>query len=173
MLIPEIFGGLMLVIGVVAFKRKTSLYWVAGVLAGYVLVKYLTRFEHLSNEDKTKRLAQINKDIEYLKSVGMTESSENDTMRKLVAERKQLTSTGSSSAGDDKTKRLAQIAKDIEYLKSVGLTESSDNETMKKLVAERKSLTDPPVPKTVTMAAPEPTKVPEKKEPWSLCSIQS
>ena len=113
----------MLVIGVVAFKRKTSLYWVAGVLAGYVLVKYLTRFEHLSNEDKTKR--------------------------------------------------LAQIAKDIEYLKSVGLTESSDNETMKKLVAERKSLTDPPVPKTVTMAAPEPTKVPEKKEPWSLCSIQS
>ena len=37
-----------------------------------------------------KRLDEIEKDIAYLKTVGMTEKSDNETMKKLVAERKRL-----------------------------------------------------------------------------------
>jgi tryptophan synthase alpha subunit len=124
----------------------------------------------LTGEAKTKRLAEIEKDITYLKSVGITESSENETMKKLLAERSTLNPPAAVSSEDQKTKRLAEIEKDITYLKSVGLTETSDNETMKKLVAERNSLNAPAAP--VAMSAPAPAKVPEKQIPWSLCSIE-
>lgn len=38
----------------------------------------------------TRTLADVRKDIDYLKSVGITETSENDTMKKLIAERASL-----------------------------------------------------------------------------------
>lgn len=38
----------------------------------------------------TRSLADVNKDIDYLKSRGFTEMSENDTMKKLIAERASL-----------------------------------------------------------------------------------
>jgi hypothetical protein len=41
-----------------------------------------------------RSLAEINKEIDYLKSVGLTETSENDTMKKAVAERNALQGAG-------------------------------------------------------------------------------
>lgn len=38
----------------------------------------------------TRSLADVNKDLDYLKSIGFTETSENDTMKKLIAERASL-----------------------------------------------------------------------------------
>ena len=38
----------------------------------------------------TRSLADVTKDLDYLKSIGFTERSENDTMKKLVAERASL-----------------------------------------------------------------------------------
>jgi predicted secreted protein len=167
MAVPEILAGILLVAIVVKFKRKTPIYWVLVILGAYGVFKYFNRFEHLTGEARTKRLAEIEKDITYLKSVGITESSSNETMKKLLAERNTL---NPPSPEDQKTKRLAEIEKDITYLKSVGLTETSDNETMKKLVAERNSLNAPAAP--VSVSAPAPAKVPEKQIPWSLCSIE-
>jgi hypothetical protein len=170
MAVLEILAGLLLVALVVKFKRKTPIYCVLIILGAYVIFKYLTRFEHLTGEAKTKRLAEIDKDITYLKSLGITESSENETMKRLLAERNTLNVPAPLSSEQQKAKRLAQIDKDIAYLKSIGLTETSDNETMKRLVAERKSLTTASLP--VAIKAPEPAKVPEKPVPWSLCSIE-
>ena len=171
---PEILAGILLVVLVVKFKRKMSIYWVLVILGAYGLFKYFNRFEHLTGEAKTKRLAEIEKDITYLKSVGITESSSNETMKKLLAERNTLNPPAALSSDQQKAKRLAEIEKDITYLKSVGLTETSDNETMKKLVAERRSLTTaaPSVPPPAAIQAPAPAKVPEKAIPWSLCSIE-
>lgn len=171
---PELLLGLLLVALVVKFKRKTPVYLVLVILGAYAVVKYFNRFEHLTGEAKTKRLAEIEKDITYLKSVGITESSSNETMKKLLAERNTLNPPAALSSDQQKAKRLAEIEKDITYLKSVGLTETSDNETMKKLVAERRSLTTaaPSVPPPAAIQAPAPAKVPEKAIPWSLCSIE-
>jgi hypothetical protein len=174
MAVPELLLGLLLVALVVKFKRKTPVYLVLVILGAYAVIKYFNRFEHLTGEAKTKRLAEIEKDITYLKSVGITESSENETMKKLLAERNTLNAPAPLSSDQQKAKRMAEIEKDITYLKSVGLTETSDNETMKKLVAERRSLTTaaPSVPPPAAIKAPEPAKVPEKPIPWSLCSIE-
>jgi hypothetical protein len=167
MAVPEILAGILLVAVVVKFKRKTPIYYVLIILGAYGVFKYLNRFEHLTGEAKTKRLAEIDKELTYLKSLGLTETSDNDTMKKLVAERDSL---NPPSPEQTKAKRLAEIEKEMTYLKSVGLTETSDNETMKKLVAERNSLNSPALP--VDVSAPEPAKVPEKPIPWSLCSIE-
>jgi len=176
MAVPEILAGILLVAVVVKFKRKTPIYWVLVILGAYGVFKYFNRFEHLTGEARTKRLAEIEKDITYLKSVGINESSSNETMKKLLAERNTLNPPAAVSSADQKTKRLAEIEKDITYLKSVGLTETSDNETMKKLVAERNSLNapapPPAAPVAVSAPTPAPAKVPEKPIPWSLCSIE-
>jgi hypothetical protein len=174
MAVPEILAGILLVALVVKFKRKTPIYYVLIILGAYGVFKYLNRFEHLTGEAKTKRLAEIEKDITYLKSVGINESSSNETMKKLLAERNTLNPPAALSSEQQKAKRLAEIEKDITYLKSVGLTETSDNETMKKLVAERNSLNTPAPPPAapVAVSAPAPAKVPEKPIPWSLCSIE-
>ena len=142
MAVPELLLGLLLVALVVKFKRKTPLEWVLVILGSYAVFKYMNRFEHLTGEAKTKRLAEIEKDITYLKSIGITESSENQAMKKLLTERDTL---NPPSAADAKAKRVAENEKNIAYLKSVGITEGSENETMKKLLAERDSL-NPPSP---------------------------
>jgi len=90
MAVPEILAGILLVALVVKFKRKTPIYYVLVILGAYGVFKYFNRFEHLTGEAKTKRLAEIEKDITYLKSVGLTETSDNETMKKLVAERNSL-----------------------------------------------------------------------------------
>jgi hypothetical protein len=174
MAVPEILAGILLVALVVKFKRKTPIYWVLIILGAYGVFKYFNRFEHLTGEAKTKRLAEIEKDITYLKSVGINESSSNETMKKLLAERNTLNVPAPLSSEQQKAKRLAEIEKDITYLKSVGINESSSNETMKKLLAERNSLNTPAPPPAapVAVSAPEPAKVPEKAIPWSLCSIE-
>jgi hypothetical protein len=173
MAVLEILTGILVVVAVVKFKRKTPIYWVLLILAGYAVVKYFTRFEYMTGSQKTKRLAEVEKDIAYLQSEGIT--SENETMKKLEAERNKLkypvVTSPAPSSSQQKTKRLAEIEKDITYLKTVGLTETSDNETMKKLVAERNSLNSPTKP-PLAIKSPEPAKVPEKPVPWSLCSIE-
>ena len=171
MAVPEILAGILLVALVVKFKRKTPVYFVLVILGAYAVFKYFNRFEHLTGEAKTKRLAEIDKELTYLKSLGLTETSDNDTMKKLVAERDSL---NPPSPEQTKAKRLAEIEKEMTYLKSVGLTETSDNETMKKLVAERNSLNAPAASAAapVSVSAPAPAKVPEKPIPWSLCSIE-
>ncbi len=171
MAVPELLLGLLLVALVVKFKRKTPVYLVLVILGAYAVFKYFNRFEHLTGEAKTKRLAEIDEELTYLKSLGLTETSDNETMKRLVAERNTLNAPAPLSSDQQKAKRRAEIDKDIAYLKSVGITETSDNETMKKLVAERKSLTTPAAP-PVPVKAPEPAKVPEKPVPWSLCSIE-
>ena len=98
MAVPEILAGILLVALVVKFKRKTPIYWVLVILGAYGVFKYLNRFEHLTGEARTKRLAEIEKDINYLKSVGITESSSNETMKKLVAERNSLNAPAASAA---------------------------------------------------------------------------
>ena len=145
MAVPELLLGLLLIALVIKFKRKTPVYLVLVILASYGVFKYFNRFEHLTGEAKTKRLAEIEKDITYLKSVGITESSSNETMKKLLAERNTL---NPPSAADTKAKRLAEIDKELTYLKSLGLTETSDNDTMKRLVAERDRL-NPPSPEQI------------------------
>jgi hypothetical protein len=171
MAVPEILAGILLVAVVIKFKRKTPIYWVLVILGAYGLFKYFNRFEYMTDAQKTKRLAEVNKEIAKLKSKGITESSSNETMKKLLAERSTLSRPPALSSEQQKAKRLAEIEKDITYLKSVGATETSDNETMKKLVAERNSLTKPAAT-PVAVSAPAPAKVPEKPIPWSLCSIE-
>ena len=55
-------------------------------------------FEYMTNEKTIARLTEIDKDIAYLKSVGLTETSDNDTMKKLVAERNKLKSSVAPSS---------------------------------------------------------------------------
>ena len=160
----EILTGILVVVAAVKFRRKSHIYWILLILAGYAVIKYFTRFEYMTDDAKTKRLAEINKDITYLKSLGLNETSDNATMKRLVAERNNL---NPPSPVDQKAIRLADVNKNITYLKSLGLTETSDNDAMKRFVAERNSLMAPPVAPT-----PEPAKVPEKPVPWSLCSIE-
>ena len=43
-----------------------------------------------TNTATTRTLADVNKEIEYLKSIGLNEGSDNDSMKRLVAERASL-----------------------------------------------------------------------------------
>lgn len=52
----------------------------------------------MSSGDKTKRLAKINEDIAYLKSEGVSETSDNANMKKLIAERTSLSSSAAPAA---------------------------------------------------------------------------
>jgi hypothetical protein len=164
----------VLLITLLITKKKTSLLtWGIFLMLGYVIVKYFKPVERLTQQEKSTRLAQIEADISYLKTVGLTETSNNDTMKRLVQERRSL----NSSAVDSPSSRLAKVNGDIAYLKSVGLTEKSDNETMKRLVAERNELEKSVVPPPnttplrdtpVTPSAPLLPPVPAMK-----CSIEN
>jgi len=165
---------IVLLITLLINKKKSSLLiWGIFLALGYVVVKYFKPIERLTQQEKASRLSQIEADISYLKSVGLTETSDNDTMKRLVQERRSL----NASAVDSPSSRLAQVNGDIAYLKSVGLTETSDNETMKKLVAERteleKSVVPPPntTPLRDTPVTPPAPLLPPV--PAMKCSIEN
>lgn len=78
----------VLLIVLLVKKKKTSLViWGTFLLLGYVIIKYLKPIEKLT---QPSRLSQIQGDIYYLKSIGLTETSNNETMKRLVAERNEL-----------------------------------------------------------------------------------
>ena len=123
----------LLIITLLNTTKVTFLVWGIILILGYVVLKLLFLREYLANPSSS-RLAEVNADIAYLKSEGIPEDSDNETMKARVAERNRLTTAAPSST------RLAQVNADIAYLKSIGLTETSDNETMKARVAERAQL---------------------------------
>lgn len=76
----------LLVITLLSTTKLTFLVWGVILLLGYAALKMLFRREHLDNP----RIAQVNADIAYLKSIGLSETSDNETMKARVAERSQL-----------------------------------------------------------------------------------
>ena len=159
----------LLIITLLNTAKTTFLVWGIILILGYVVLKLLFFREYLANPSSS-RLAEVNADIAYLKSIGLTETSNNETMKARVAERARLTTAAPSSS------RLAQVNADIAYLKSIGLTETSDNETMKARVAERaqleKGATAPmSTPLRDKPATPPPPQLPPV--PAMKCSIEN
>ena len=81
---------IFLVVGLFMYSKKVFKRWVLFLLVSYALLKYFNQTEHMTTEQTVTRLTEIDKDIAYLKSVGLTETSDNDTMKTLVAERDRL-----------------------------------------------------------------------------------
>jgi hypothetical protein len=79
----------LLVITLLNTTKRSFLVWGVILLLGYAALKMLFRREYLENPPSS-RLAEVNADIAYLKSVGLSEDSDNETMRARVAERAQL-----------------------------------------------------------------------------------
>lgn len=77
-------------VGLFLYNKKIFKKWIIFFSIAYVLLKYFKSTEHLTTEETVNRLTQVDKDIAYLKSVGLTETSDNDTMKNLVAEREKL-----------------------------------------------------------------------------------
>ena len=79
----------LLIITLLNTAKTTFLVWGIILILGYVVLKLLFLREYLDNPSSS-RLAQVNADIAYLKSIGLTETSDNETMKARVAERAQL-----------------------------------------------------------------------------------
>jgi hypothetical protein len=82
----------LLVITLLSTTKLTFLVWGVILLLGYAVLKMLFRREHLNNP----RIAQVNADIAYLKSIGLSETSDNETMKARVAERARLEQTATA-----------------------------------------------------------------------------
>jgi hypothetical protein len=161
----------LLIITLLSTTKSTFLVWGIILILGYVVLKFLFFREYMANPSST-RLAQVNADIAYLKSIGLTETSNNETMKARVAERTRLTATPTTPSSS----RLAQVNADIAYLKSVGLTETSDNETMKARVAERARLEQTATPPVSTPLRDQPATPPAPQlppVPAMKCSIEN
>jgi len=87
----------LLVITLLNTTKMTFLVWGIILILGYVVLKVLFFREYLDNPSST-RLAQVNADIAYLKSIGLSETSDNDTMKARVAERAQLEQAATAPA---------------------------------------------------------------------------
>ncbi len=79
----------LLIITLLNTAKTTFLVWGIILILGYVVLKLLFLREYIANPSSS-RLAQVNADIAYLKSIGLTETSNNETMKARVAERAQL-----------------------------------------------------------------------------------
>jgi hypothetical protein len=60
------------------------------ILILVLFIAYMNQTMREGLDTPTRTLADVRKDIDYLKSVGINEGSENDTMKRLIAERASL-----------------------------------------------------------------------------------
>uniref|UniRef100_A0A6C0D8L4 Teneurin NHL domain-containing protein n=1 Tax=viral metagenome TaxID=1070528 RepID=A0A6C0D8L4_9ZZZZ len=89
-------------------------------------------------------LDNVIKDIEYLTSLGLTKTSNNEAMKNAL--NRYIRITGSeyvfplpSAVSQDE--ELIKIRNELAYLTSLGLTENSDNETMKSALSRFRQIT--------------------------------
>jgi cytoskeletal protein RodZ len=82
----------LLIITLLSTTKSTFLVWGIILILGYIVLKFLFFREYMANPSST-RLDQVNADIAYLKSIGLTETSDNETMKARVAERARLEQT--------------------------------------------------------------------------------
>lgn len=87
----------LLIITLLNTTKVTFLVWGIILILGYVVLKLLFFREYLENPPSS-RIAQVNADIAYLKSIGLSETSDNETMRARVAERAQLEKAATAPA---------------------------------------------------------------------------
>lgn len=87
----------------------------------------------------TRTIENVNRNLTYLTSLGLTKNSDNETMKKTIKKYKNLTGTNYSSP--DKTASREDLEKDLRYLFGLGLTPGSGNETLNDRLSKWKALT--------------------------------
>jgi len=93
-----------------------------------------------NSNSTTSRLANITRDLDYLRSLGLTATSDNETMKKTL--RNYKNATGSDYVFPPAAARSREeLEKELQYLRSVGFTANSDNENVKKTLRNYKNVT--------------------------------
>jgi len=93
-----------------------------------------------NSNSATSRLSKIRSDLEYLTSLGLTATSDNETMKKTL--RNYKNATGSDYVFPPAAARSREeLEKELQYLRSVGFTANSDNENVKKTLRNYKNVT--------------------------------
>jgi hypothetical protein len=87
----------------------------------------------------TRTIENVNRNLTYLTSVGLTKNSDNETMKKTVKRYKNL--TGTNYSPPETTASREDLEKDLQYLFGLGLTADSGNETLNDRLAKWKTLT--------------------------------
>ena len=87
----------------------------------------------------TRTLENVNRNLTYLTSLGLTPESDNETMKKTVKRYKNLTGTNYSPPQSDVSRE--DLEKDLQYLFGLGLTADSGNETLNDRLSKWKTLT--------------------------------
>ena len=87
----------------------------------------------------SRTIDEVNRDLTYLTSLGLTRDSDNETMKQTLRRYKELTGTEYSSP--QTTVSREDLEKDLQYLFGLGLTPESGNETLNDRLSKWKQLT--------------------------------
>lgn len=86
-----------------------------------------------------RNLDEVNRDLTYLFGLGLTATSDNDTMRNTLRRYREL--TGRDYTPPATTVSREELEKDLEYLFGLGLTANSGNDTLNDRLAKYRELT--------------------------------
>jgi hypothetical protein len=87
----------------------------------------------------TRTIDEVNRNLTYLTSLGLTKNSDNETMKKTLKRYKNL--SGKNYSPSELNVSHDELEKDLKYLFSLGLTQDSGNETLNDRLAKWKALT--------------------------------
>ena len=86
-----------------------------------------------------RTIDEVNRDLTYLFGLGLTATSDNDTMRNTLRRYRELTGTDYTPPAT--TVSREELEKDLEYLFGLGLTANSGNDTLNERLAKFRELT--------------------------------
>jgi hypothetical protein len=90
--------------------------------------------------NSNSRLANITRDLDYLRSLGLTATSDNETMKKTLRNYKNITGSDYVFPPAPGLSR-EELEKELQYLFGLGLTQDSGNDTMNDRLAKWRELT--------------------------------
>ena len=121
---------------------------------------------NVSNAVNTNRnvrtIDEVNRDLTYLFGLGLTATSDNDTMRNTIRRYREL--TGRDYTPSVTTVSREELEKDLEYLFGLGLTANSGNDTLNDRLAKYRELTGRDYTFPATTVSPLPTTTVSREE---------
>jgi hypothetical protein len=93
----------------------------------------------VSTNTNTRTIENVNRNLTYLTSLGLTKNNDNETMKKTIKKYKNL--TGTNYSPPQTTASREDLEKDLRYLFGLGLTPESGNETLNDRLSKWKQLT--------------------------------
>jgi hypothetical protein len=116
----------------------------------------------INTNRNVRTIDEVNRDLTYLFGLGLTATSDNDSMRNTIRRYREL--TGRDYTLPVTTVSREELEKDLEYLFGLGLTANSGNDTLNERLAKYRELTGRDYTFPATTVSPLPTTTVSREE---------